>query len=427
METLRPTATARLPSSVPAAATGGYPGWVMLEPYATFEHEVDDSEYSNSGGVKITEVASRSSDGHVVRVSFRLDAPPAASQLTFHCSPCSSYEYGAHWPSMNVVAAHGDSVHASRDALREGRRSKKWSLIGIRVPSRTGCGEVAPASSCAAAATTTRSSWWRSSEEHRRDTLEGAELVVLRSGEWSATPIIHDDGKGEELSYWETDMAVPVGDRLLCYVDLYRGVILCDDEFDEAPHRLRYVSLPVEAPAGAFDDMYDRHGSNQRYSQITTRTVSAIDGGGAGVALRFVDIFPRCCCGSKGATYCDHSSNAFVINIWTVTIDDADDMAWTMDSMIDATELWSLDAYAGIPRNFPLYPIVSIDDPNLICLIVAEERKRGTDYGVGEMVWKIMMDTSSKVMVMVMVGAIGNSHMDALTFLSKSLTALLPM
>ncbi|XP_052135448.1 uncharacterized protein LOC127754036 [Oryza glaberrima] len=106
-------------------------------------------------------------------------------------------------------------------------------------------------------------------EYRRRDTLEGAELVVLRSGEWSATPIapiVHDDGKGEELSYWETDMAVPVGDRLLCYVDLYRGVILCgDDLFDEIPPRLQYVSLPVEAPAGAFDEEhFDRQGDNYR-------------------------------------------------------------------------------------------------------------------------------------------------------------------
>jgi hypothetical protein len=183
-------------------------------------------------------------------------------------------------------------------------------------------------------------------EYRRRDTLEGAELVVLRSGEWSATPIapiVHDDGKGEELSYWETDMAVPVGDRLLCYVDLYRGVILCgDDLFDEIPPRLQYVSLPVEAPAGAFDEEhFDRQGDNYRRCLLNTRTVvCAIDGGGA--ALKFVDISSRCCCGSLGKhTTCDRSSRAFVIRTWTLRIDGDgdDDMAWTMDAMIDAAEL----------------------------------------------------------------------------------------
>ncbi|EEE51740.1 hypothetical protein OsJ_33155 [Oryza sativa Japonica Group] len=360
METLRPvaTATATLPSGVPppaaAAAARGYPGWVMLMPYATAEREVDDSEYStsNSGGAKITGAASRSSSGHLVRVSLRLESPPAASGLSFHCSPCGGSGYGAHHyrPSMYVVAAHGDSVLLEMHYQKEGyqqygidyffynagdgdedppRRPPSLSLsrlIRVPIPSRPGCVEVAPASS--------------------RDTLEGAELVVLRSGEWSATPIapiVHDDGKGEELSYWETDMAVPVGDRLLCYVDLYRGVILCgDDLFDEIPPRLQYVSLPVEAPAGAFDEEhFDRQGDNYRRCLLNTRTVvCAIDGGGA--ALKFVDISSRCCCGSLGKhTTCDRSSRAFVIRTWTLRIDGDgdDDMAWTMDAMIDAAEL----------------------------------------------------------------------------------------
>ncbi|BAH95111.1 Os11g0175300 [Oryza sativa Japonica Group] len=198
METLRPvaTATATLPSGVPppaaAAAARGYPGWVMLMPYATAEREVDDSEYStsNSGGAKITGAASRSSSGHLVRVSLRLESPPAASGLSFHCSPCGGSGYGAHHyrPSMYVVAAHGDSVLLEMHYQKEGyqqygidyffynagdgdedppRRPPSLSLsrlIRVPIPSRPGCVEVAPASSCAAAATTTTtSSWWRRS------------------------------------------------------------------------------------------------------------------------------------------------------------------------------------------------------------------------------------------------------------------------
>jgi hypothetical protein len=40
-------------------------------------------------------------------------------------------------------------------------------------------------------------------------------------------------------------------------------------------------------------------------------------------------------------TLCDHSSGAFVVKTWTLKMNDDDDMAWTMDTMIDAT-----DAYA---------------------------------------------------------------------------------
>ncbi|EEC80504.1 hypothetical protein OsI_22762 [Oryza sativa Indica Group] len=181
METLRPvaTATATLPSGVPppaaAAAARGYPGWVMLMPYATAEREVDDSEYStsNSGGAKITGAASRSSSGHLVRVSLRLESPPAASGLSFHCSPCGGSGYGAHHyrPSMYVVAAHGDSVLLEMHYQKEGyqqygidyffynagdgdedppRRPPSLSLsrlIRVPIPSRPGCVEVAPASS----------------------------------------------------------------------------------------------------------------------------------------------------------------------------------------------------------------------------------------------------------------------------------------
>jgi hypothetical protein len=96
----------------------------MLMPYATAEREVDDSEYStsNSGGAKITGAASRSSSGHLVRVSLRLEAPPAASGLSFHCSPCGGSGYGAHHyrPSMYVVAAHGDSVLLEMHYQKEG-------------------------------------------------------------------------------------------------------------------------------------------------------------------------------------------------------------------------------------------------------------------------------------------------------------------
>jgi hypothetical protein len=33
--------------------------------------------------------------------------------------------------------------------------------------------------------------------------------------------------------------------------------------------------------------------------------------------------------------------------------DDDDGMEWTMDAIVDATKLWSLDAYASIPRITP--------------------------------------------------------------------------
>ncbi|XP_025877169.2 uncharacterized protein [Oryza sativa Japonica Group] len=312
----------------------------MLNHYAELEVEGDgEDSTSNSGGAKITEAASRSSYGHLVRVSLRLEAPPAASQLSFHCSPCSKHR--VHGPSINVVAAHGDSVlvemHYEKGENDEHFDYFVYNAGAAAVADEDGLPRPPPSLSLFP-------TYWvplsevektayrphQSAKAHqlregstgllvrrggggdgelvvaelltkrrrRRDTLEGAELVVLRSGEWSATPIspiVHDDGKGEELSYWEADMAVPVGDRRLCYVDLYRGVILCDDVFDEqAPlrRRPRYVPLPVEAPAGAFDEEHDRRGGNRRHCLLarSSSSTSSRDAAAAAAARRSATI-----------------------------------------------------------------------------------------------------------------------------------------
>ncbi|CAO2143448.1 unnamed protein product [Urochloa humidicola] len=43
-----------------------------------------------------------------------------------------------------------------------------------------------------------------------------------------------------------------------------------------------------------------------------------------------------------------------------------------MDGMVDATELWALDAYKRLPRIQLAHPIVSLDDPNVIFFMVSE-------------------------------------------------------
>ncbi|EEC67772.1 hypothetical protein OsI_35310 [Oryza sativa Indica Group] len=198
--------------------------------------------------------------------------------------------------------------------------------------------------------------------ESESSKLEEVKLLVLRSGEWSVTraEIIHDGSKGEELSYWETDMAVPVGDRRLCWVDLYRGVILCgDDLFDEIPPRLQYVPLPVEAPAGEFEE--DSDDESTRRCLMASSSSSTIDGDG------------------------DHTM-----------------LSWTMDAMIDATEFWSLDAYAGIPRVIPEYPVISTDDADVICFLVTEpyNHKQGKPY-FERTTWEMTMDTKNKTLLSV--------------------------
>ncbi|OEL36456.1 hypothetical protein BAE44_0002525 [Dichanthelium oligosanthes] len=116
-------------------------------------------------------------------------------------------------------------------------------------------------------------------------TRKVAELRLFRSGEWCTkrSLICHYDGGqvGELVSSWQNSIVVPVGDQLLSWVDQRRGLLL-SKVFDESPG-LRYVPLPVDS----------------RMLRPSFRNVCATAGGGT---VKFVNIFPRCCCGSAGLT-----------------------------------------------------------------------------------------------------------------------------
>ncbi|KAF0895816.1 hypothetical protein E2562_016549 [Oryza meyeriana var. granulata] len=425
---------------------GVCPRWVILKNSGKLEDDDEDSNSCSAAAAEAnTAATSLTSAGHPFRVSFRLEAPPAASRLRFRCFACTDRRPV---PCMRVVAAHRDAVLVvlgyqerfssryvhdyfvynagagaadpprppslsllppyHRLTLHEAngetyqRRRRPWPMPHMLKEATTGLLRRGEDDLVVADLVVIKDDDLVDEDTPDEDededdivdecTSKEGELLVLRSGEWSITrtPIIHDDGKAGELSSWKTDMVVPVGDRQLCWVNLYRGVILCDLS-DETP-KLRYLSLPVKPPDGKFDD--DRYGDNPRGCPTMDRTVCVTNGG---AVLKFIDIFPRCCCGSPGATLCDHSIGAFVVNTWTLGMDD--DMAWTMDAMVDATELLSLDAF---PRVNLEHPVMSIDDPNLICFVVPEKHKQGKmKYCFSETIWKIMVDTTSKTLVSV--------------------------
>ncbi|BAT12900.1 Os11g0174700 [Oryza sativa Japonica Group] len=176
---------------------------------------------------------------------------------------------------------------------------------------------------------------------------------------------------------------------MLCWVDLYRGIIVCD-LFDEIP-QLRYVSLPVDAPAAKFDNGRGDYSINPRMCPRQKRSFWVSDNGGE---LRFLDVSPRCCCGDLGATTCNNARNAFVISSWTLKMND---MRWVMDAMVDATELWSLDAYTGhgLPRVRPEYPLMIMDDPRLVFFVVQEEYQPEISFS-DRGKWRVMFDMRSK-------------------------------
>jgi hypothetical protein len=170
------------------------------------------------------------------------------------------------------------------------------------------------------------------------------ELLMFRSGGggWRVErPQISSCGAGgdsdleEILSVWSWHYAtvVPVGDRLLCWVDMSRGVIFCDVFDEESPSRLQYLPLPTDPCL---------HPEMNRNVCVVTAA-----GGGGGGTLKFVNVFRRCCCGGEGPTQCQRSHDAYVISTWTLRMGT---MEWVKDGTVDATELWALDAYEGLPR-----------------------------------------------------------------------------
>ncbi|TVU26554.1 hypothetical protein EJB05_29106, partial [Eragrostis curvula] len=209
-----------------------------------------------------------------------------------------------------------------------------------------------------------------------------AQLLLLRSGEWSVVEvpaISAGDGNDEAvLAPWGgANKVIPVGDDVLCFVDLFGGLMFCD-AFDEAPV-LRHVPLLADA-------------SEPFYGPRSSRNVCVTEGGST---VKFINIFPRCCCGGAGSSHCQHSYRTYTIATWTLNMDD---LVWVMDGTVDATELWALDAYEGVCRVLPVHPVASVDDPHVISVVVCE---RYIDKHGDCMVWLVMLDTRSKTLLSV--------------------------
>lgn len=48
------------------------------------------------------------------------------------------------------------------------------------------------------------------------------------------------------------------------------------------------------------------------------------------------------------------------------------DIGWEKDAVVDCSDLWDLDAYRLLPRLPMDFPVVSIDDPDVVCFLVSE-------------------------------------------------------
>ncbi|TVU03785.1 hypothetical protein EJB05_50662, partial [Eragrostis curvula] len=348
-----------------SSSTAGYPPWVMLEPDADVE---TTGSYSTADPKTL--VVARTSTGHPLGVSLRLAAPPAESHVCIHFPQDAKPDK----LSNEVIAAHGDSV------LIMVAREKQHDYF-IYNAGTTGSQQPPSLSllpPCRRYLSKDSTGLLRRGEDElvvaclemvkikdETPTKHVAEVLRFRSGNWYIVrpPVIGlgNDIKDESLSYWSSRSVIPVGDDMLCWVSMHSGLIF-SKVYDERLV-LRYVPLPTDASC-------TEHFYSSRNVCVT-----------GGDTVKFVNIFARCCCGDAGGSKCQHSHKAYLIKTWTLSMDS---MTWVVDGMMDATELWALDSYKILPRVKVGFPVVSMDEPHIICFVVGD--------------WLIMVDMRSKLL-----------------------------
>jgi hypothetical protein len=73
-------------------------------------------------------------------------------------------------------------------------------------------------------------------------------------------------------------------------------------------------------------------------------------------------------------------------------------MAWVVDGVLDCEELWAMPGYEGLPRVPVECPVVSPDNPDVVCFKVSNRCLVGYR---DQKVWMLEVDTRRKVLLSV--------------------------
>uniref|UniRef100_A0A0E0MGG0 DUF1618 domain-containing protein n=1 Tax=Oryza punctata TaxID=4537 RepID=A0A0E0MGG0_ORYPU len=246
--------------------------------------------------------------------------------------------------------------------------------------------------------------------------FDTAELCLLRPGqrEWelkTAVPIVvHHDGGGERrhgLEMWqETNVAVPVGDRFMCWANYDLSTFLFCDMATAADHpKLLYVPLPVKPVPPKESDFDDNYHDELIPWEYFRNIVAGADGDHI---VRFVSIDNRCCCGAPVIrSLCERSSSAFMVTMWSLALRNAGDgesdgepMAWVKEAVLDCEELWAMLAPCkGLPRRvYVVCPFVSSENPDVVWFVA---RSDDIDDDEDGKIWTLEIDVRRKTLISV--------------------------
>jgi hypothetical protein len=100
------------------------------------------------------------------------------------------------------------------------------------------------------------------------------------------------------------------------------------------------------------------HENYPKYS----RTVCVTDNG---KTIKFVKVVKNSimCCPN-----CNPAASGFTISLSTMKAIDHIKREWVVDVLITGDELWAMEGYdhARLPRSEPIFPLVSMDDPDIL-------------------------------------------------------------
>ncbi|XP_037443863.1 uncharacterized protein LOC119312240 [Triticum dicoccoides] len=211
-----------------------------------------------------------------------------------------------------------------------------------------------------------------------------AELCVFDSylNKWEITPkIAFDDhiNGGQFTNLWSTHHVFAFAGRFLCWIDYFSGVLLCDFSMTDSPV-LRFVPFPGEKE-------YHDKVRVENYLPERFRSVSISQG-----KMRFVhidnDFHDRLHDPSQWIQLPERKSHEQhqppqKITIWTLN----SKFEWDLHHDISLHRLWGQPAYRalGIHQRLPEFPIISADDPYVLCCTLREKEFRGKR-------WMIMVD-----------------------------------
>ena len=163
-----------------------------------------------------------------------------------------------------------------------------------------------------------------------------------------------------ELSYpnhiFGADTCFSYRGSTLCWVDLFKGMVLCD--LDRGAHpELRFVPLPAECPTYDRGQIHNRTLEPQEF-----RSASCVGG-----IIKFVTM----------DGYGELPGNEVTLSIWTLS---PDLCTWMKGNTYHIVrDIWASESHLslGLPQVLPSFPVLSMDGDDVVYLIFTDLDDRG--------------------------------------------------